>query len=213
MTLEITTGLKGSRSPDISSRETNHQCDLARPITAPSTADITFRMVDLDNRTHRIASHRIASRRCTRGSEMRNAGRKLRFSRNFACFRFPDAEKKSTLKFFLFHSLTPLLHPSRPRTAKSSLPFTVRRILVSFVIFSFSFPRFSQPIIIVFLFLFNSPFTFQSYLLSFNSYHSHKYIYTYIHVYTHMHTPSPLRLSSRLQVYVLIFTIIICGNV
>lgn len=106
MTLEITTGLKGSRSPDISSRETNHQCDLAQPISAPSTADITFRMVDLDNRTHRIASRRVASRRCTRGSEMRNAGRKLRFSRNFACFRFPDAEKKSTLKFFLFHSLT-----------------------------------------------------------------------------------------------------------
>lgn len=141
---------------------------------------------------------------------MRNAGRKPRFSRNFACFRFPDAVngKKVNSKIFpLLYSLT--LSPTDSGCfSKIIPPFTVRRFLASFVISSFSFLHFSLNLLFYFSFsllsLYFSLYLPILYLLSLTQIH--------IHVHTHAYTLST-SIQFSLQVYVLIFTIIICGYV
>lgn len=194
MTLEITTSLKGSPSPDTSSREMNQQCDLARPISTPSTTDIAFRMVDLDNRTHRIVSHRIASRRCTRGSKCGTQDGSRDFLGISHVFASPMrwTEKKSTLKFFLSSTLWPSLPPIQGASVKSSLPS-----LSDVSSHRSSFPRSRFYIFLSTCYSISLspcfPFTSLFISQSFIFYHSHKYIYTY----THIRTPSPLRFSSR----------------
>lgn len=141
----------------------------------------------------RIASRRVEAMHSR--LEMRNTGRKQRFSRNFACFRFPDATngKKVDSKLFVpLYPSTPLraLLDSWSRSANPPLTgIFVPCFHASFVISSFSFLHFSQPVI---LFLFLSAFPL---LLPLSpkpaSYHSHKYMYntyTYPHTHTHVHT-------------------------
>lgn len=147
---------------------------------------------------------------------MRNAGRKPRFSRNFACFRFPDAangKKMSALKFLPFSTLWPSLPPfsiGKTIPALSDVP------LASLVISSFSLLHFSQPVI-PFLFLTTSPSPPSlsskpiSYPLS-SITRANIYTRTYMYTRTHAYTLST-SIQFSLQVYVLIFTIIICGNV
>lgn len=192
MTLEITTSLKGSPSPDTSSRETNHQCDLAQPISTPSTADITFRMVDLNNRTHRIASHRIASHRDD-APEDRKCGTQdgsrdfLGISRVFAS-PTRRTEKKVDSKIFSPLLFDPLLHPSRSRSAKLSLPSPSD---VSSHRSSFPRSRFSQPVIPLTLYFSFTSLSPTLYLLSL--------VQIRIHVHTRTHTcMHPLHFDSVL---------------
>lgn len=208
-----------SRSGHTSSRETNHQCDLARPISTPSTTDTAFRMVDLDNRTHRIASRRVATMHPW--VEMRNAGRKLRIFSEFRAFfsllRTRRTEKKIDSKIFAplpFDPLVALLdsrsrsvnHPSLHRDSRP------RRFFASFVISSFSFLRSFQPVILFHThththhFLFTSLFISQSRLIT----RTNTYTRTYARACIH-----PLCFDSVLVTGLCfnIVTIIICGNV
>lgn len=151
------------------------------PLRSPPTPSSAWSISIIE----RIASRRVEAMHPR--IEMRHAGRKSRFSRNFACFRFPDATngKKVDSKIFAplpFDPFLALLDLDR-QTVPPSTVILVRCFHASFVISSFLFLHFFQSVIpFLFLSAFPSLFISQSRVLSLAQIHIH------VHTRTHMHT-------------------------
>lgn len=161
----------------------------------------------------RIASHRIASRRVAAMHsriEMRNAGRKPRFSRNFARFFASSRQTDKKIDFKIFPPL-PLslalfsLDRLKPNLSLNRPMFS--RVVRHFLVLVSTFLSACHSVPLSLYCSFASLFSF--YLLFFISL---SLTQIHIHVHTHAYTLSTLTQFS-LQIYVLIFTIIICGNV